>query len=452
MINKLDTSNCPLGRSKMNRLKVLAVAAGTAMAMGGAGSAAALEVLAANEAPSAVNWSTTGGYLIQDNSGGTIRETINFQTAGAHIVTPTTLTVTIINLDDATTRTVVAEASDPFWGTAFTFQPMELNEGSVPASPATVGNVNFIGNYAGTFGTQYTTDSGFIAANAYSTASPSPFVQANGTTASIDCCGDSDMQNIAYGGANPAGGWLQLADGTVVNVEQLLAAEGQNQGDLNSTLQNAGTPTCNILEDIRAECSPGTTSMSGSFSIPLDVPSPELVCTGQSFGANAASAVEGEDILATFSIEVANIGLQSCANVNVTEEISCAGGDLDLSATGAGLPAGCTMTENPADSGTYEIACTSLPTLTSASPTADMTFTTSFTGTEGSCTKRMTALSCEASSFGTLVGGVAGCQDSLARAPTPPPVPAISPLGLSVLLLGLPVVGGMVARRRNRKG
>jgi hypothetical protein len=440
-------------------MSLIGSAAAIAMAVSAA-SAVALESLGPNEIPTAVSWSTTGGYNFQDLNGGPNLETLVFHPVAdptlPHSILPGTATISVLDVVTSATRSINVDAADPFFARQFNFENLELNPADIPPVGTNTGNVGYITNYGpgSAFATQVNNSNGFLTADAYRGTAPRPYMQANAASAVFDCCDLADMDNIVYGTPSTGDLWLDT-DGDGVadhNVETLLASTGEDNGLLNSTLQVADVACPNVLQETRGQCVPATKSMSSSFQIPLQIPTPDLVCTGQSFGANADTAAEGEDIIKTFTIEGIDLATQTCSNVLVTEEITCAGGDLDLSATGWNLPAGCTIVENPADSGTYEISCGGVVNLTSVNPTANLSFITSFIGTEGNCTARMTSLTCDATNSGTLVGSVAGCQDTIARSTPPQIIPAISPLGLGALLLGLPLVGGVVARRRARKG
>ena len=422
----------------------------------GATSAVAIESLGPNEVVTAVSWSTTGGYNFQDLVGGpnNYNETLVWHPVGApdlpHDILAGTATVTILDLVTTASRSVPIDPIDPFLAEQFNFENLVLNTTDIPGVGVQVDDVDYI---ATPFASGYTTTGGFLTADMYSNSAPRPYMQANGSAATFDCCDVADQQNIVYGTPTNSGLWLDL-DGNGVaesNVETLLAADGDNEGLLNSTLQVADVACPNVLEEVRGECVPATKSMSSSFQIPVPLPTPDMACTGQSFAANAATAGPGERIDKTYTLDAEDLSTD-CTNIIVTERVSCTGGDLDMIISQA--PAGCNLTDN-AD-GTYTFDNCSDVIAPGGTPLSMIIGTEITGGEEGSCTVSMVSAQCETTILGgtqvTLEDPSPSCQDSLSRTPPPEIVPAISPLGLGALLLGLPLVGGFVARRRTRKG
>lgn len=272
----------------MNDLRLPKVSLGALVLVAFAGSASAVESLGPNEAVAGVTWTTSGASAAIDTAGDpSLKDTLQLNADGPHGILNRTLSLLVLDTLTFTYRTIGVDLADPFWTTAFDFEPIELDEAWIPPEGVTA-SIPYLGKYGadGVFASAFYASTGFINGFSFPAVVDNPDVvvinpnlEVEGRSGSIDCCTGTDLRDITFATPSTEGRWLDLDGDQIadVNVEELLADKGIAAGDMKMELRNGGSlRPCEILPDLRFECmDPPSQVLATTFTIPLQVVPPK---------------------------------------------------------------------------------------------------------------------------------------------------------------------------------
>ncbi|MFB1487450.1 MULTISPECIES: hypothetical protein [unclassified Thiocapsa] len=274
----------------MTKSSMTRASLGVVMLVAAVGSTSAVESLGPNEVVAAVTWTTGGEAVIDDANETGLKNALWPNTIDniPHTLQANMLSLLILDTVTLGIRNLAVDAVDPFWQTGFNYEMITFDESAIP-DEGTDACIPYLGQYGTdyTFGTAFSTSTGFIQGFAFpvvvenpDVVSFNPNVEVVGKTASIDCCQATDIAEMTYRTPNTEGRWLDTDGDTIadLNVEELLASKGLMTGDMNMTVRNLSR-TCEMLPYLRGECDvpQGQQVLATTFTIPLAVvpPTPE---------------------------------------------------------------------------------------------------------------------------------------------------------------------------------